>query len=81
MLRQAAEQHDARLLVVDTLGVANGASEIDRAQVGAFFRGLGRVGRCERLRRAADRPSTKDCWCRLFRIHGHTGRCACNVDH
>ena len=37
MLRQAAEQHNARLLVVDTLGVANGASEIDRAQVGAFF--------------------------------------------
>ena len=37
MLRQAAEQHSARLLVVDTLGVANGASEIDRAQVGAFF--------------------------------------------
>ena len=37
MLRQAAEQHDARMLVVDTLGVANGASEIDRAQVGAFF--------------------------------------------
>ena len=25
------------LLVIDTLGVANGASEIDRAQVGAFF--------------------------------------------
>ena len=37
MLRVAAEQHNARLLVVDTLGVANGASEIDRAQVGAFF--------------------------------------------
>lgn len=37
MLRQAAEQHNARLLVIDTLGVANGASEIDRAQVGAFF--------------------------------------------
>ncbi len=36
-LRVAAEQHDARLLVIDTLGVANGASEIDRAQVGAFF--------------------------------------------
>ena len=36
-LRLAAEQHNARLLVVDTLGVANGASEIDRAQVGAFF--------------------------------------------
>ncbi|MYC08209.1 MAG: AAA family ATPase [Chloroflexi bacterium] len=37
MLRHAAEQHKARLLVIDTLGVANGASEIDRAQVGAFF--------------------------------------------
>ena len=37
MLRGAAEQHNARMLVVDTLGVANGASEIDRAQVGAFF--------------------------------------------
>ena len=36
-LRQAVEQNDARLLVIDTLGVANGASEIDRAQVGAFF--------------------------------------------
>ena len=36
-LRQAVERHDARLLVIDTLGVANGASEIDRAQVGAFF--------------------------------------------
>ena len=36
-LRLAAETHDARLLVIDTLGVANGASEIDRAQVGAFF--------------------------------------------
>ena len=36
-LREAAEQSDARLLVIDTLGVANGASEIDRAQVGAFF--------------------------------------------
>ena len=36
-LRQAAKQHNAKLLVVDTLGVANGASEIDRAQVGAFF--------------------------------------------
>ena len=36
-LRAAAEQHDASLLVIDTLGVANGASEIDRAQVGAFF--------------------------------------------
>ena len=37
MLRHAAEQHNAKLLVIDTLGVANGASEIDRAQVGAFF--------------------------------------------
>ena len=36
-LRLAAEQYNARLLVVDTLGVAYGASEIDRAQVGAFF--------------------------------------------
>ncbi len=36
-LRLACEMHEARLLVVDTLGVANGASEIDRAQVGAFF--------------------------------------------
>ena len=36
-LRAAAEQNEARLLVIDTLGVANGASEIDRAQVGAFF--------------------------------------------
>ena len=36
-LRLAAEQHHAKLLVIDTLGVANGASEIDRAQVGAFF--------------------------------------------
>ena len=36
-LRQAVERHHARLLVIDTLGVANGASEIDRAQVGAFF--------------------------------------------
>ncbi len=36
-LRTAAEQNNARLLVIDTLGVANGASEIDRAQVGAFF--------------------------------------------
>ena len=36
-MRLAAEQHNARLLVVDTLGVAYGASEIDRAQVGAFF--------------------------------------------
>ncbi len=36
-LRLAAEQNDARLLVIDTLGVANGASEIDRSQVGAFF--------------------------------------------
>ena len=80
-LRQAAEQHNARLLVVDTLGVANGASEIDRAQVGAFFRGLGSVGRRERLRRAADSPSTKDRGCRIFRIDGHTGRCASHVDH
>jgi len=36
-LRLSAEQHNVRLLVIDTLGVANGASEIDRAQVGAFF--------------------------------------------
>ena len=36
-LRLACETNEARLLVVDTLGVANGASEIDRAQVGAFF--------------------------------------------
>ncbi len=36
-LRLACEQYEARLLVIDTLGVANGASEIDRAQVGAFF--------------------------------------------
>jgi len=36
-LRTAAERNNARLLVIDTLGVANGASEIDRAQVGAFF--------------------------------------------
>ena len=36
-LRLACERHEARLLVIDTLGVANGASEIDRAQVGAFF--------------------------------------------
>ena len=36
-LRLSAEQNDASLLVIDTLGVANGASEIDRAQVGAFF--------------------------------------------
>lgn len=37
VLRQAVQEIDARLLVIDTLGVANGASEIDRAQVGAFF--------------------------------------------
>ena len=37
LLRTTAEEEEARLLVVDTLGVANGASEIDRAQVGAFF--------------------------------------------
>ena len=36
-LRLACEMHEARLLIIDTLGVANGASEIDRAQVGAFF--------------------------------------------
>ena len=36
-LRLVVERHEARLLVIDTLGVANGASEIDRAQVGAFF--------------------------------------------
>ena len=36
-LRLACEHYEARLLVIDTLGVANGASEIDRAQVGAFF--------------------------------------------
>ena len=36
-LRLACERHEARLLIIDTLGVANGASEIDRAQVGAFF--------------------------------------------
>ena len=36
-LRRAVEKQDARLLVIDTLGVANGASEIDWAQVGAFF--------------------------------------------
>ena len=36
-LRLACERYEARLLVIDTLGVANGASEIDRAQVGAFF--------------------------------------------
>ena len=44
VLRRAAEQNDAKLLVIDTLGVANGASEIDRAQVGAFFSDWGRVG-------------------------------------
>ena len=81
MLRKAAEQHNARLLVVDTLGVANGASEIDRAQVGSVLCGLGRVGRRKRLRRAADCPSTKDCWCRLFRFDGHTWRCSSHVDH
>ena len=81
MLRQAAEQHKARLLLVDTLGVANGASEIDRAQVGAFFADWAAVGRCARLRRAADCPSTKDCGCRLFRFDGHTGRCSSHVDH
>ena len=37
LLRATAEEEEARLLVIDTLGVANGASEIDRAQVGAFF--------------------------------------------
>lgn len=36
-LRMTAELHEACLLVIDTLGVANGASENDRAQVGAFF--------------------------------------------
>ena len=36
MLGAIAEE-EARLLVVDTLCVANGASEIDRAQVGAIF--------------------------------------------
>jgi Mrp family chromosome partitioning ATPase len=36
-LRQTARRLDARLLVIDTLGAANGASEIDRAQVGEFF--------------------------------------------
>ena len=36
-LRLAAERENARLLVIDTLGAANGASEIDRAQVGLFF--------------------------------------------
>ena len=36
-LRLAAERQQARLLVIDTLGAAYGASEIDRAQVGSFF--------------------------------------------
>ena len=40
-LRAIVEAENARLLVVDTLGVANGASEIDRAQVGAFFANWG----------------------------------------
>ena len=36
-LRAEVERLGAKLLVVDTLGVANRASEIDRAEVGAFF--------------------------------------------
>ena len=36
-LRAEAERLNAKILVVDTLGVANRASEIDRAEVGAFF--------------------------------------------
>lgn len=36
-LRALARAKEARLLVIDTLGVAFGASEIDRSQVGAFF--------------------------------------------
>lgn len=36
-LRRACEDFDARLLVIDTFGAANGSSEVDRAQVGAFF--------------------------------------------
>ena len=56
--------------------------ERDRPRAGGgVLRGLGRVGRRERLRRAADSPSTKDCGCRLFRFDGHTGRCASHVDH
>ena len=36
-LRAEVERLNAKILVVDTLGVANRASEIDRAEVGAFF--------------------------------------------
>ena len=81
VLRLAAEQHDVRLLVVDTLGVANGASEIDRAQVRSLLRGLGRVGRRARLRRAAYCTSAKDRWRHLLKIDGHPRRHASHVDH
>lgn len=36
-LRLECERIGARLLVIDTVGAANGASENDRAQVGAFY--------------------------------------------
>ena len=37
LLRDAAESVGARLLVIDTFGVAFGGNEIDRSQIGVFF--------------------------------------------
>ena len=80
MLRATAEQEEARLLVVDTLGVANGASEIDRAQVGAFFADWAAWADASDCAVSVDSASAEDRRCSVFRVDGHSRWCACHVD-
>ena len=80
-LRLVVERHEARLLVIDTLGVANGASEIDRAQVGRVLRGLGGLGGRERLHDAADSASAEDGGRGVFGFYGCAGRGARDAEH
>ena len=80
-LRLAAEQHNARLLVVDTLGVAYGASEIDRAQVGAFFADWAAWADEHDCAVLLIAHPPKDCRRHIFGVDGHPGRRASHVDH
>ena len=55
--------------------------ERDRPRTGrGFLRGLGRVGRRERLRRAAYRTSAQDRGRHIFGVNGHPGRRSSHVD-
>ena len=80
-LRLSAEQHDAQS-ACDRHARCGEWRERDRPRSGgSVLRGLGSVGRRERLHRAADSAPAEDAGRRILRLDGHAGWSAGDVEH